>query len=165
MCCAGVYAQNEEATTVLKEGSTAADFTAALYKGGEVKLSDYKGKVVLLNFWATWCGPCLKELKEMPELLAPFKDNADFVFLPVGREEKPESLKKFFDGKGKENHAYLADITAMDPDRAVYNLYATQYVPRSFVIGKDGKVLLAAIGSGDETIQKVMDTIKEALSK
>lgn len=165
---AAALSQVYEKTTLLKVGAAAADFTGQKYSGGELKLSDYKGKVILLNFWATWCAPCLNELapEGLPTVLAKFAGNADFVFLPAAYTNSKEQLDAFFATEnGKTIYSYLSPITIMDPDKAIFSLYATRGVPRSFVIGKDGKIVLGSLGASPEELAKIEAAIADALNK
>ena len=158
--------QQYEKTTLLKEGSQAADFTAEKYAGGSVRLSDNRGKVVLLNFWGSWCGPCLRELAPgmLPARLKQFEGNDRFLYLPVAYKDSRESRDKFLaTEKGRTDYAYLRTATALDADKEIFNRYATQGVPRLFVIGADGKILLGTLGFVEEELDKVEAIIRQAL--
>ena len=122
-------------------GSEAPDFTAKLNNGETFTLSDKKGQVILLNFWATWCGPCREELSRVQkDIIDRFKGNEDFVFLPVSRGETRETVAAF-----REKMGYTFPM-GLDPEQKIYRLYASNYIPRNFLIGKDGKVISATIG-------------------
>lgn len=153
-------------TTLLKEGDRAADFTAARYAGGEVSPGDYRGKVVLLTFWATWCGPCLKELAPdaLPaEVLDRFRGDDDFRFLPVAYTDTPQSLDAFFASEKGAAYAWLKELTAMDPDKTIHALFATQSIPRSFVIGRDGRIVYGSLGAAAGETQRIAEAIATAL--
>ena len=75
-----------EATTLVKAGTQAPDFRVEMFDGTTFTLGSLRGKVVLLNFWATWCGPCREELSRVQkDIIDRFKGNEDFVFLPAKR--------------------------------------------------------------------------------
>ena len=150
-----------EKTTVVKAGDVAPDFTVKMLDGSSFKLSDAKGKVVLLNFWATWCGPCMLEFNRIPEkLLKRFEGEKDFVFIPVSREETFETVQR----KMKELKEKGIDFpVGLDPKRAIYNIYATTYIPRNFLIGKDGKVVSATIGFTEKEFEVMIEKIAELL--
>lgn len=130
-----------EATTLVKAGTQAPDFRVEMFDGTTFTLGSLRGKVVLLNFWATWCGPCREELSRVQkDIIDRFKGNQDFVFLPVSRGETRETVAAF-----REKTGYTFPM-GLDPEQKIYRLYATNYIPRNFLIGKDGKVISATIG-------------------
>ena len=130
-----------EATTLVKAGTQAPDFRVEMFDGTTFTLGSLRGKVVLLNFWATWCGPCREELSRVQkDIIDRFKGNEDFVFLPVSRGETRETVAAF-----REKMGYTFPM-GLDPEQKIYRLYASNYIPRNFLIGKDGKVISATIG-------------------
>ena len=130
-----------ESTTLVKAGDKAPDFTVEMFDGTKTSLAELKGKVVLLNFWATWCPTCRQELTRVQkDIIDRFKGNEDFVFLPVSRGETRETVAAF-----REKMGYTFPM-GLDPEQKIYRLYASNYIPRNFLIGKDGKVISATIG-------------------
>lgn len=164
-----IMREQYEKTTLLRAGDSAADFTVARFAGDSVSLESLRGKVVLLNFWATWCAPCLAELspERLPAaVLERFGAHPDFVFLPIAYTDSPESLTKFFaTERGRTVYAYLRECTGMDPDKAVFLHYATQGVPRSFVIGRDGRIVSGSLGNAPEELERIAEAVAGALGE
>ena len=142
----------------LKVGDALPKFELKSSVNGDVKPADLKGKVVLVNLFATWCGPCQKELAEVQSTLWPkYKDNKNFVMLVIGREHTDEDLKKYNERKKFTFPLYP------DPKREVFSLFAEKSIPRSYLFGKDGKLLYSSIGYTAEEFQKLMESIEKAL--
>jgi thiol-disulfide isomerase/thioredoxin len=113
--------------------------------GKEVKLSDHKGKVILLNFWATWCPPCRKELPDLAQISAELKGK-DFVMIGVSVDDNQEILDKFLQTNK------IPYTVVFEPNELVgkYMMTAGQtqnVVPQTYIIDKEGKVVEAVLGS------------------
>lgn len=150
-----------EDTSIVKTGDYAPDFSVEMLDGRFLKLSDLKGKVVLLNFWATWCGPCMMEFKEIPDkILKRFEGKSDFVFIPISREETRETVRNKMNQLKKDGIDFPAGI---DPDKTIYSLYAKSYIPRNYLIDKNGKVIHVLIGYDAKEFAALADRIEELL--
>ena len=148
-----------EQATLVKDGMVAPDFELTMFDGSVVKLADLKGKVVLLNFWATWCPPCRKELSRVEkDIIEKFKGQ-DFVFLPVSRGEKKEVVAAF-----REKMGYTFPM-GLDADSNIYKKYAETYIPRNFLIGKDGKVVKASVGYDEAEFAELIELIEKEIKK
>ncbi len=147
------------ATTLVKEGMEAPDFTVTMLDGTTVKLSDLRGKVVLVNFWATWCPPCRQELTRVQANIVDRFAGRDFKFIPISRGEEREKVAAFMQEQG-----YTFPV-GLDPEQAVYRLFASNYIPRNFLIDKDGRVLLASVGYEPEEFDALVALIDQTLNK
>ena len=148
-----------EQATLVKNGQKAPAFEVEMFDGSVVKLADLKGKVVLLNFWATWCPPCRAELARVEkDIIERFKGQ-DFVFLPVSRGEKRETVAAF-----REKMGYSFPM-GLDTDGRVYNEYAVTYIPRNFLIDKEGKVVKASVGYDEAEFAELVKLIEETIKK
>ena len=117
--------------TFVKKGDKAPDITIELQDGTTKQLSDLKGKVVWVNFFATWCGPCRVELPHLEkEVYNKFKDRNDFEVLVIGREHDWATVNKF----KTDNNYELAFYP--DAKREIFSKYAKQNIPRNFIILK-----------------------------
>ena len=153
-----VVAQNDvEATTLVKKGDKAPNFTVEMVDGSHITLADLKGKVVVVNFWATWCPPCRQELKVVEkELIDRFKGQP-FMFLPISRGEKKATVETF-----RKQNDYTFPM-GLDPQQTIYKKYASNYIPRNFVVGKDGKVIYVSVGYTPEEFAEMVEAIANAL--
>jgi peroxiredoxin len=128
---------------VLSSNDTAKDFTVQMINGETITLSDLKGQVVLLNFWTTWCGPCIREFREFPsKIIEPFKDY-DFVLLPISAGETMDRVKAKMTELKKDGVDFNVGI---DPERSIYKLYAHMGVPLNFLIDHNGIIRYVSAG-------------------
>ena len=128
-------------TCAVKEGGANLNFTLKDPNGADVRLSDYKGKVVLLNFWATWCGPCKVEIPEFVEAYSKYRDRG-FVILGVLSEDDPtpQDLKAFA-SEFKMNYPILRANPELEA--AFGSLWA---LPTSFIIDRQGSICTKHMG-------------------
>lgn len=118
----------------------AMDFKLKDLSGKEVSLSDYKGKKVFLNFWASWCPPCKQEMPEMEKLYQETKDS-DIVILAVNLGDDKATVDEFI-----TNNKYNFKVL-LDTDTTVAGNYGIVSIPTSYFIDKDGNIVNKHIGS------------------
>lgn len=142
----------------IKAGDTLPDFTLSSEAYGELSSSDLKGKVTYLCFFATWCPPCQQKLAALRDTLYPmFENEEDFRLVVVGREHTEEELAEFDSTRKFPFPLYP------DPERKVYSLFASETIPRAYLIDRDGIVQDAETGYDREHLAAVMDIIKALL--
>ena len=152
---ARVNAQEKE--TLVKVGDDVPEFVVEMFDGQKINIKDLKGKIVLINFWATWCPPCQEELNRVQkEIIDRFKGK-DFVFLAISREETKEQVKKFRDRNG-----YTFPM-GLDPERKIYSKFATASIPRNFIIDKKGKIVEIEVGYTKESSAKMIEKLEKLL--
>lgn len=146
-----------QAATLTHVGDTAPDFTVTRLDGSTFTLSDLRGKVVLVNWWATWCPPCVEEMPLLQSLVWDRFQDADFAMVAVSRAETSDVVEPWIAEKG------FTFPVAIDPDRTSYAKYASAYIPRSYVIGPDGRILFQSQGYEEAEFATMIETIATAL--
>lgn len=143
---------------IFEERVKVRDFKLKDLSGKEVNLSDYYGKLVFLNFWATWCPPCREEMPSMEKLYQRFKDE-DFVMLAVDLRESQSTVKDFA-REYKLNFPILLDLTGKIGDT-----YGVRAIPTTYLIDRQGKLIGKAVGARDWASQEAFELIEHLLEE
>lgn len=130
----GKESKDEIEDIKIKQGEPAPDFTLETLSGKEVSLSDYKGKIVMINFWATWCKYCDKEMPDMQKLYNKNKDD-DFVVLAINVGESKKTAEKYINEEGYNFPVLL------DNEGEIANTYLVSGLPTSYYIDKEGNLI------------------------
>ena len=135
-----------QSTVILNEMEKTGvpDFQLPDLKGVDHKLSQYRGKVVVLNFWASWCAPCVKEFPSLQRLADHFKGK--LIVIAVSHDRNRDDLDSFVEAMGKESQNFQI---LWDKDRSVGDKYGTEVLPETFIIGTDQKLVRKIAGEDD----------------
>jgi len=147
-----------EATNA-KDELLAPNFSLPNLDGQSVSLNDYKGKVVIVNIWATWCPPCVAEAPSLERLYNKFKDD-DFELLAVSIDEDGAMAIEPFIKKHNLTFPVL-----VDPEGSILDLYGSTGVPESFIVRKDGIIDDKVIGAIDWTSPKVIEYFQDLIKQ
>lgn len=153
--------QDDDRQYLVKVGDTAPDFEMALPDGTKVKLSDLRGKVVMLQFTASWCGVCRKEMPFIEkDIWLKHKDNSDFALFGIDRDEPIEKIDEL---RKATNVTYPI---GMDPDANIFGLFAEKKagITRNVIIGKDGKIVMLTRLFEEKEFNEMVKKIDELLT-
>lgn len=134
-----IFSQEENYQYKVKVGDIAPDFEMTLPSGQKVKLSSLRGKVVMLQFTASWCGVCRKEMPHIEkEIWQKHKDNPNFALYGIDREEPAETVLKFAKATG------VTYPIGLDPKADIFSTYAEKEagITRNIIIDKNGKIVM-----------------------
>lgn len=138
-------------------GDLAPDFIVSDLDGGRHRLSDFRGKVVLLNFWASWCLPCAFEMPELARFQEAHRD--EVAVLAVNRGEETSHARSYLEGvtlpDGSKGVSFA--LTASDPTDTLYNRYRAIGMPSSYFIDSTGRI--AHTASGPITLEQMEEAL------
>ena len=149
-------------------GSEAPDFTATNMGGERVNLSDYRGRVVLVNIWATWCAPCREEMPSMQRLYEALSDT-DFEILAVSIDAQA-GQDDAFGRPGGDLQAFAQEMGLTfpilhDPEGRIERTYQTTGVPETFLIGRDGVIYKKVAGGTEWDAPLNQDLVRRLLAE
>lgn len=138
----------------------APDFSLPLLNGDVVNLSDYRGKLVLLNLWATWCPPCRAEMPSMQTLYDDLKDDG-FTILAVSAPNPPRETEQKIRAHVSENNFTFPVL--IDAEYRAYGIYNTGSIPTSYLIDTEGNLVARLTGAIEWDSPEVVDVLTEML--
>ena len=157
LCCATLsFAHVTSGATTGK--SPAADFTLKSNSGKNIKLSELRGQVVMINFWASWCGPCRQEMPLLDQLYKKYQPMG-FTLLGVNVEDNPNEATKWL--KGKE----VGFPILFDSESKVSELYNVSAMPTTLIIDRDGNMRYYHRGYVSDTEDEYQQQIRELLKE
>jgi thiol-disulfide isomerase/thioredoxin len=160
LICSSFLSLAQEETTFVKLSEPVPEFEFEKSPGKTMNISELKGKTVLITFFATWCGPCRKELPFIQsDIYNKFRKNPKFEILIFGREHSWDEVTKF-----KEANKYSMPFYP-DPDRKIYSKFAGQYIPRNFLVSPEGKILYSSIGFEEKDFKSLKEIIQDQLKR
>jgi peroxiredoxin len=141
-----------------KTGTKAKDFTVSSLTGEEISLAQLRGKVVLINFWATWCMPCREELPRLSSLQEKLRMRG-LVVLAISVDNERENIAEFLRQNGVKLQAFW------DRDKRISRLYDPQTMPSSYVIDRNGSLRFIHNGYSDSELKQIDAEINQLLKQ
>lgn len=136
----------------------AKDFSLTDYKGNQHRLEDYRGKVVLINFWASWCPPCIHEMPELQRLKQHFHDQP-FEIVTINVGEKKYKVRKF------SKLINLKLPVLLDTKSKTYNQWGVKTLPTSFLLDTDGNIIYKVRGNPGWAQQETRNIISDMIQQ
>lgn len=152
---------DEDRQYLVKVGDIAPDFEMELPDGKKVTLSSLRGKVVMLQFTASWCGVCRKEMPHIEEQIwQRHKDNPEFALYGIDREEPVEKINELIEATG------VTYPIGMDPDASIFGLYAEKEagITRNVIIDRDGHIVMLTRLFEEEEFNRMVKQIDDLLA-
>jgi len=137
---------------------TPPDFSLPTLEGGNVQLSQHKGEVVYVDFWATWCAPCRKSLPWMEQMHEKYKD-LGFTIIGVNMDGKADVAQKFARANG------VKFTIARDPKGKIAEAFGVRGMPSSYLIGRNGKIIYSHEGFRSSDKSSLEQHFKKALAQ
>ncbi len=149
----------QDTFSVVKTGDKAPDFTVKTINNKTLCLEKLNGKYVLINFFATWCKPCMEEMPLLEKHIQQRLAGDDLIVIAIGREHNLNELELFNERKKFTFHI------AADPKRSIYSMYAEKYIPRNYLISPTGELIYAKSGFKKGEFQELVKLIEKKTTK
>jgi peroxiredoxin len=153
------FGKSEEFVSYTKVGDKIPSFSLTTLDGKPFSIDTLKGKVVLVNFWATWCAPCLAEMPRIEKEIWQKRKGPDFEMIAIAREQNDQEIKGFRD---KYNYSFPM---GPDPKRGIYAKFANAGIPRNYVINPDGQIVYQSVGYSSEDFEKLMAILEKEFTQ
>jgi cytochrome c biogenesis protein CcmG, thiol:disulfide interchange protein DsbE len=141
---------------IVQVGDAAPDFSITTDNGRTVSLRDFGGKLLVLNFWATWCPPCIDELPSLDQFQKDLAQSG-VVVLGVSMDKDEKAYRRFL------QRVNVSFLTARDPDNKINAEYGTFRFPESYIINSDGKIVMKIVNETNWTDDKMVSYVKSLL--
>jgi len=140
-------------------GEAMPAFSTPDLSGGSIDFAAFRGKVVVLNFWATWCAPCRAEIPRLEkEVWGKFKSDR-FLVIGISRGEKKDVVEKYVRERG------LTYRIGLDPERRVYDRFASAGIPRTYVVNSNGTIVFQSVGYDPGEFERMKQAVESALAR
>jgi peroxiredoxin len=155
----GGVSANPMPGTSVAAGKLAADFNLPNLQGTAISLSSLRGKVVFLNVWATWCGPCREEMPSIETLYEEFSKDPDFVMLAVSQDngDRGSAVESYVRRNG------FKFTVLLDPQNQVGDAYDVSGIPETFIIDRAGRIVAHHVGPYDWAQPEMRDALRELI--
>ena len=145
--------------TLTRVGGPAPQFAVRTLEGENLDVASLKGKVLVVNFWATWCPACQVEMPRLEKDVWQKLKSPGLALVAIAREQSEDEI-----GAWRKEHRITLPLAA-DPARAIYGKFATEGIPRTYVIGADGPILFQSIGYEPAEFRRMTDLIRGELAR
>ncbi len=145
-------------TPVVGVNDRAPDFSVTTDNGRTISRSDFGGRLLVLNFWATWCPPCIEEMPSLDRLQQRFASSG-LVVLGISVDRDSDAYRRFLE------RARVSFLTARDPEARISSRYGTFKFPETYLIDRRGRVREKIIGPADWTEAAMMERIRRLLEE
>jgi peroxiredoxin len=149
--------KSQERVSYTKVGDTVPSFSLATLEGTTFHTEAMKGKVVLLNFWATWCAPCLIEMPKLESEIWQKYKGLDFAMIAIAREQGYQEIKAF-----QEKHKFTFPM-GPDPNRAIYSKFSNAGIPRNYLINRKGQIIYQSMGFTPKDFEELIALLDKEL--
>jgi peroxiredoxin len=151
------FGKSPELVSYTKIGDSIPSFSLATLEGTTFNIEEMKGKVVLVNFWATWCAPCLVEMPKLESEVWQKYKGADFAMIAIAREQGIQEIKTF-----QEKHKFTFPL-GPDLNRAIYSKFSNAGIPRNYLINRQGQIIYQSQGYSPKDFKELIAILEKEL--